>query len=552
MNAALKTKENLMGNKKTPLVSIGMAVYNEARYIQQALNSLLSQNYENFELIISDNASEDNTQEICLDYATKNNQIHYHRFKKNKGGLANGKRVMELAKGKYFMLAGGHDLWAPDVIARCIDTLESDSEVVLAYPRAIRIDYQGNSLGLAANQIDTRSMPPLERFKHLIWKISGGDLIYGVIRTQALKQIESKAIWGADQAILAELSLKGTFAHIPETFFYWRKVRDESMEVRKKTVPLMLDPVNGYRMLKMELPELWRELGDECLAVIDRASLPYRDKMILKSETKRCFTERYNVRWPASIPKSDSRDRVKTGSLKPKQIQELNFWLNIRKNGWRGFAPREWRVAHIHFKQYSLMYINRSISDLENKVVIEIGCGPAGIIPYLNNAIGIGVDPLIDEYKKMWDLSSDKVKYVCSEIETFKTYIQANVVICWNVLDRVSDIEIATKKLFDILKPDGELWFMINLDDSSGYSKVVKESPDSAHPYRVNAVSISGLFKKYGFFWKEKVLMEDQLNNRHPILMGALGKSIGNKEGQKKTLLKIKQFCSNLSRSIAP
>jgi len=240
------------------------------------------------------------------------------------------------------------------------------------------------------------------------------------------------------------------------------------------------------------------------------------------------------------------RDRTKTGSLKPKQIEELDFWLNISKNGIRGFSPKEWRIAHIHFKQYSLMYINRSISDLETKVVVEVGCGPAGILPYLNNATAIGVDPLIDEYKKVWNLSDDKVKYICSEIETFEIDIQADVVICWNVLDHVSDIELATRKLFDTLKPDGELWFMINIEDSSGSRKVVKGSPDSAHPFRVNVVSISRLMKKNGLFWKEKVLMKDCLNNRRPILMGVLGKSICNKESQKKILSKRKQLYSNL------
>lgn len=209
---------------------------------------------------------------------------------------------------------------------------------------------------------------------------------------------------------------------------------------------------------------------------------------------------------------------------RPKQIEELNFWLNVSKNKWRGFTPEEWRIAHIHFKQYSLMYINRSIADIENKVVIEVGCGPAGVIPYLNNAMAIGVDPLIDEYKKIWNLSNDKVKYICNEIETFETDIQADVVICWNTLDHVSNIEITTKKLFDILKPDGELWFMVNLEDRSSSWKIVKENADSAHPYRVNDTSVSKLLEKHGFHWKEKVLIKDCLNNRHPILMGVLGK----------------------------
>ena len=244
------------------------------------------------------------------------------------------------------------------------------------------------------------------------------------------------------------------------------------------------------------------------------------------------------------------KEKTKKHDLKPKQIEELNFWKNIRKNGTRGFTPEEWRTTHIHFKQYLLMYINRSIADLENRVVVEVGCGPAGIIPYLNNTTTIGVDPLIDEYKKIWDLSNDKVKYICSEIETFKIDIKADVVICWNVLDHVSNIEAATKKLFDILKSNGELWFMVNLEDPSYYWKVVKKNPDSAHPYKVNVISISRLFKKYGFLWKEKVILRDHLNNRPAILMGVLGRNIENNKIYKKILQKIKKFFLNVKNSI--
>ncbi len=245
------------------------------------------------------------------------------------------------------------------------------------------------------------------------------------------------------------------------------------------------------------------------------------------------------------------KDRVKIDSLKPKQTEELNFWLNIRKNGCRGFAPKEWRVAHIHFKQYSLMYINRNIGNLENKVVVEIGCGPAGIIPYTRTTTAIGVDQLMDEYQKMWDLSSDGVKYISREIESFDFKIKSDVVICWNVLDHVKNIYQALKKIYHLLKDDGELWFMINLADRSKSARVIKGDENAAHPWKVNFRSISILMKKNGFFWKEKVLMKDLLNKRHPILMGVLEKSISNKEGQKKTTSKIKYLYSKLRRLIA-
>jgi glycosyltransferase involved in cell wall biosynthesis len=82
-----------------PLVSVGMPVYNGERCIRQALDSVLGQTYENLEVIISDNASTDNTAEICLEYAARDQRIQYHRNPVNLGVIANLPRVFELSSG---------------------------------------------------------------------------------------------------------------------------------------------------------------------------------------------------------------------------------------------------------------------------------------------------------------------------------------------------------------------------------------------------------------------------------------------------------------------
>lgn len=215
--------------------------------------------------------------------------------------------------------------------------------------------------------------------------------------------------------------------------------------------------------------------------------------------------------------------------LEPKYQKELAFWQNIARNGWRGFSPTEWRKAHIHFKQYSLIHINRSVADLTNKTVIEVGCGPAGIVPHLPTPVtAFGVDPLMDEYKKLWDLSEDNVKYLASDIENLTTNIKADVVICWNVLDHVSHIEKTNQKLYDLLKSNGELWLLVNLEDKSLWGKItgkiIKSNPDKAHPFRLNHRSLSRLLKKHGFYWQEKVLMKELVHKRCSTLMGVLGK----------------------------
>ncbi|OGL45997.1 MAG: hypothetical protein A2W05_01175 [Candidatus Schekmanbacteria bacterium RBG_16_38_10] len=70
------------------------------------------------------------------------------------------------------------------------------------------------------------------------------------------------------------------------------------------------------------------------------------------------------------------------------------------------------------------------------------------------------------------------------------------------------------------------MWFYINLEDKSGSKKFSGGIEESAHPYKVNEISITRLLKKNGFFWKEKVLIKDCFNNRDPILMGVLGKTL--------------------------
>ena len=96
---------------RPPVVSIGMPVYNGAKYIREALDSLLSQTFVDFELIISDNASTDATQEICEEYARRDLRIRYVKQSENKGALANFQFVLNQAKGEFFMWAAADDKW---------------------------------------------------------------------------------------------------------------------------------------------------------------------------------------------------------------------------------------------------------------------------------------------------------------------------------------------------------------------------------------------------------------------------------------------------------
>ena len=88
-----------------PKVSIGLPVFNGERYIRCAIDSILKQTFDDFELIISDNASEDRTAAICKGYEERDKRIHCHRFETNEGAARNYTAVFEMARGEYFKWA---------------------------------------------------------------------------------------------------------------------------------------------------------------------------------------------------------------------------------------------------------------------------------------------------------------------------------------------------------------------------------------------------------------------------------------------------------------
>jgi len=308
-----------------PLVSIGVPLYNEAKYLKQTLESLVAQDYPNIEIIISDNASSDNTGEICQKFVEHYSHIKYHRFDKNYGSITNFLYTAENSYGKYFMFAAGHDLWHPSFISKAVRIMENDDEIALCYARATRIDSCGNTLQLAKNTMDLRGMPAHKRLEHLVNNISGADPIYGLIRASYmhyLKAFSSNPVWGADQVLLARFTLLGTIAHIPEVLFFWREVANEDIEYRKKTVPLAIDTNKGQQMLNLSTPELWRQMGEATIQVINESSLSMPEKLECKTEVRQCFTRRYGVQWNEVIPydlKADGKNILLTTSAAPDQ-----------------------------------------------------------------------------------------------------------------------------------------------------------------------------------------------------------------------------------------
>lgn len=211
-----------------------MPVYNGENYISQAIDSILAQTYENFELIISDNASTDKTESICRKYASKDQRIFYYRNKQNLGAAPNYNRVFELSRGKYFKWASHDDLCAPEFLERCVDVLEKDPSVVLCFSRTVVIDEHGQFLRSYSNNLDLSSTKPYERFKQYHCRLrsfTACDPIFGVIRRNKFKTTSLIGNYiSSDMTLLGELALLGKFYEVPEYLFSRRNHSQMSVQ----------------------------------------------------------------------------------------------------------------------------------------------------------------------------------------------------------------------------------------------------------------------------------------------------------------------------------
>ena len=117
-------------------VTIGLPVFNGIDYISQAIESILSQTFADFELYISDNASDDGTAEICRDFARRDRRIRYLHQPHNVGAAENYNLLFALGTGPYFKWAAHDDILHPRFLDVAVGILECHPHVVVASPAA--------------------------------------------------------------------------------------------------------------------------------------------------------------------------------------------------------------------------------------------------------------------------------------------------------------------------------------------------------------------------------------------------------------------------------
>jgi glycosyltransferase involved in cell wall biosynthesis len=212
-----------------PRVSIGLPVRNGEKYIGRAIDSLIAQDYQDFEVVICDNASDDATPDIVRGYAARDPRIKFHENGRDIGQIANMNRVFELASGEYFRWTGMDDWFEPNYISKSVEYLDLEPCVIAVSTYIKYSDDGGNEFYTEYTGERMESPEPHRRFSRMLWFFQVDyryyDPHYAMYRRSALQQTRLLQVaFGPDNILSAELSLVGPFGHIPECLSYRRRV----------------------------------------------------------------------------------------------------------------------------------------------------------------------------------------------------------------------------------------------------------------------------------------------------------------------------------------
>ena len=288
----------------TPRVSIGLPVYNGEKYLETALDSILNQTYSDFELIIVDNASYDQTQQICREYGAKDKRIRYHRNKVNIGAVANFNRAFKFSSGEYFKWAAHDDVLAPEFLANCIAKLDSDPSIVLCHSKSGCIDEHGELVGIYNYKARSDSSKPHERFGDLIAEHAHADswvLLFGLIRADVLRRTKLFGNYiGSDVNLLAEISLLGQIYEIPELLFF-RRSHQQAYSNRASDKKFSIEEEMSWWTQNYRFFSEWWRIYIEYFKSVRHSPLKWSEKRLCYAQISKEFIKRGWIRMFADV-----------------------------------------------------------------------------------------------------------------------------------------------------------------------------------------------------------------------------------------------------------
>jgi glycosyltransferase involved in cell wall biosynthesis len=205
-----------------PRVSVCIPTYNSARYLAEAIESVLAQTFANFELIVCDNASTDDTPAVSRRYTDP--RFRYVRFEELVGQGGNWNRCVGLASGKYVALLHADDVYLPDFLAERVATLDRRPEVGLAFGAVDIIDAAGQIQGRQSEGDESFVAPAPDYFGILLHRCAINPAAPLVRRAcyATVGNFDERRLWGIDWQMWLRLAARFGVAYSPHVAACYR------------------------------------------------------------------------------------------------------------------------------------------------------------------------------------------------------------------------------------------------------------------------------------------------------------------------------------------
>jgi glycosyltransferase involved in cell wall biosynthesis len=306
-------------------VVLGMTLYNNARHLPEAIESLLAQTHRDFTLILLDDASADETESIARTYVSGDTRVKYFKHDSRQAMIATWRDVVQIAMrecptAEYFAWVSDHDRWHPRWLERLLGELETDPDAVLAYPITRRIDPTGVELDKGPRLFDTVGCADLRaRWRHMCHAaVAAGDMVYGLMRVRALDKAGIfRRVLRPDRLLVAELMLYGGVRQVPEALWFRRDSGAASVDRQRHTLVLPGDEPKWFHSPPWWQHSilLWNHYAvpeppplaisrNAWRGMLLRYALTYGWKHFRKTETSHAVVRGYdNVIWTKKITK---------------------------------------------------------------------------------------------------------------------------------------------------------------------------------------------------------------------------------------------------------
>ncbi len=229
-----------------PKITIGIPVYNSEKFIKKHIESICSQTFQNFCIIISDNGSIDKTSEICEEMSKSNNRIIFLKQEKNKGAYWNFNFLINQSKTKYFVMAAPDDIWSKNFLESNIQILDESEELVGSIGECNLFNRIKNP---TTNKIEISILKNIKQFQY-VYPVNGklderikfylnfnmASQYYSIFRTKEMQYANfyknniNYGIWQADLAIILKILKKGKL-NVDEKSYFQKEVRVTSGSV---------------------------------------------------------------------------------------------------------------------------------------------------------------------------------------------------------------------------------------------------------------------------------------------------------------------------------